>query len=175
MDHRRSSTFRLRPVAGRALAGRHVARKTAAGASAQDRALRECGSSYSVMLTSGLCAALRVDPDADSTVVGWAESYDSASGTRPAALSACSSRGGGSGCVVRVSGCDGPVMEEGLGPDRTARRQIQLGLRSAGFDPGGTDGLFDPGRGRRFGIGSRRAGHERQGIWTLSTPRHRRP
>ena len=31
-----------------------------------------------------------------------------------------------------------------MGLDRAARRQIQLGLRSAGFDPGGADGLFGP-------------------------------
>ena len=32
----------------------------------------------------------------------------------------------------------------GLGLDRAARRQIQQGLQSAGFDPGGADGLFGP-------------------------------
>ena len=49
-----------------------------------------------------------------------------------------------SGCVVRVWGCNGQVVEEALGLDRTARRQIQEGLRSAGFEPGGADGLFGP-------------------------------
>ena len=111
---------------------------------AQGRALQECGSGCSVVLTFGRCAAYAADQDADSTAVGWAESYDSASGARQAALSECSSRGGGSGCIVRVWGCNGTVVEEGLGLDRAARRQIQLGLRSAGFDPGGADGLFGP-------------------------------
>ena len=46
--------------------------------------------------------------------------------------------------MVRVWGCNGQVIEETLGLDRTARRQIQEGLRSAGFDPGGADGLFGP-------------------------------
>ena len=112
--------------------------------SAQGRALQECGSGCSVVLTFGRCAAYAADQDADSTAVGWAESYDSAAGARQAALSECGARGGGSGCVVRVWGCNGPVVEEGLGLDGSARRRIQLGLRSAGFDPGGADGLFGP-------------------------------
>ena len=111
---------------------------------AQGRALQECGSGCSAVLTFGRCAAYAADQDADSTAVGWAESYDSASGARQAALSECSSRGGGSGCTVRVWGCNGPVVEEGLGLDRATRRQIQLGLGSAGFAPGGADGLFGP-------------------------------
>ena len=37
-----------------------------------------------------------------------------------------------------------PVVEEELGLNEAARRQIQQGLRSAGFDPGGADGLFGP-------------------------------
>ena len=111
---------------------------------AQGRALQECGSGCSVVLTFGRCAAYAADRDADSTAVGWAESYDSAAGARQAALSECSARGGGSGCAVRVWGCNGSVVEEGLGLDGSARRRIQLGLRSAGFDPGGADGLFGP-------------------------------
>ena len=50
----------------------------------------------------------------------------------------------GSGCTVRVWGCNGPVVEDGLGLDRTARREIQEGLEAAGFDPGGADGMFGP-------------------------------
>ena len=111
---------------------------------AQGRALQECGSGCSVVLTFGRCAAYASDQDAASTAVGWAEAYASGGDARQAALSECSSRGGGSGCVVRVWGCNGPVVEEGLGLDGAARRQIQLGLRSAGFDPGGADGLFGP-------------------------------
>ena len=111
---------------------------------AQGSALQECGSGCSVVLTFGRCAAHAADQDANSTAVGWAESYDSAAGARQAALSECSSRGGGSGCTVRVWGCNGPVVEEGLVLNRATRRQIQLGLRSAGFDPGGADGLFGP-------------------------------
>ena len=61
-----------------------------------------------------------------------------------AALSECSFRGGGSGCTVRVWGCNGPVVEEGLGLNQTARQQIQQGLQAAGFAPGGVDGLFGP-------------------------------
>ena len=110
---------------------------------AQAAALRECGAGCSVVLTFDRCGAYAADQDANSTAVGWAESYASAAGARLAALSECSSRGG-SGCTVRVWGCNGPVAEEGLGLDRAARRQIQLGLRSAGFDPGGADGLFGP-------------------------------
>ena len=36
------------------------------------------------------------------------------------------------------------MVEEELGLDRAARRQIQQGLQSAGFDAGGADGLFGP-------------------------------
>ena len=113
-------------------------------AEAQGRALQECGAGCSVVLTFGRCAAYAADQEADSTAVGWAESYGSAAGARQAALSECRSRGGGSGCIVRVWGCNGPVVEEGLGLDRAARRQIQERLQAAGFDPGGVDGLFGP-------------------------------
>ena len=83
-------------------------------AAAQGRALQECGSGCSVVLTFGRCAAYAPDQDADSTAVGWAESFDSAAGARQAALAECRSRGGGSGCIVRAWGCNGPVVEEGL-------------------------------------------------------------
>ena len=111
---------------------------------AQTAALRECGAGCSVVLTFGRCGAYAADQDTDSTAVGWAEAYDSAASARQAALSQCSARGGGSGCIARVSGCNGPVVEEALGLDRAARRQIQLGLRAGGFDPGGADGMFGP-------------------------------
>ena len=110
---------------------------------AQAKALNECGGGCRVVLTFARCAAYAVDQDADSTAVGWAESYDSAAAAQQAALSECSSRGG-SGCIVRVWGCNGPVVEEGLGLDVTLRQRIQRGLRAAGFDPGGADGLFGP-------------------------------
>ncbi len=113
-------------------------------AAAQARALRECGTGCSVVLTFGRCAAYAADQDADSTTVGWAEAYASASAAQAAALSECRSRGGGSGCIVRAWGCNGPVVEDGLNLDPAARRQIQQGLAAGGFDPGGADGLFGP-------------------------------
>ena len=113
-------------------------------AAARSAALRECGSVCSVVLTFERCAAYAADQDADSTAVGWAQSYASGSDARQAARRECRSRGGGSGCVVQVWGCNGPVVEEGLGLDRAARRQIQQGLQAGGFDPGGADGLFGP-------------------------------
>ena len=114
-------------------------------AAAREAALRECGAGCSVVLTFGRCGAYAADQDADSTAaVGWAESYASGAVAREAALAECRSRGDGSGCIVRVWGCNGPVVEEGLGLDRAARREIQQGLQSAGFDPGGADGLFGP-------------------------------
>ncbi len=109
---------------------------------AGQRALSECGSGCSVVLTFERCAAYAADQDAGSTVYGWAESYDSSAGARQRALAECGSRG--SGCTVRVWGCNGPVVEEGLGLDRAARRQVQEGLQAAGFDPGGADGMFGP-------------------------------
>ena len=111
-------------------------------AAAETTALAECGSGCSVVLTFGRCAAYAVDQDTASTVYGWAESYDSAVGARQRALAECGSRG--SGCTVRVWGCNGPVVEDGLGLDRAARRQVQEGLQAAGFDPGGADGMFGP-------------------------------
>ena len=113
-------------------------------AAAQERALRECGTGCSVVLTFGRCAAYAADQDAYSTAVGWAEAYASGSAARQAALAECRSRGGGSGCVVRTWGCNGPVVEEGLNLNAPARRQIQQGLAAGGFDPGGADGLFGP-------------------------------
>ena len=113
-------------------------------AAAQARALRECGSGCSVVLTFGRCAAYAADQDAGSTAVGWAEADASAYAARQAALSECRSRGGGSGCIVRAWGCNSPVVEEGLNLDLAARRQIQQGLAAGGFDPGGADGLFGP-------------------------------
>ena len=110
---------------------------------AQARALSECGAGCRVVLTFERCAAYAADQDADSTAVGWSESFASLSSAQQAALSACSSRGG-TGCIVRVWGCNGPVVEEGLGLDRAARQQIQRGLQATGFDPGGADGLFGP-------------------------------
>ena len=107
------------------------------------KALSECGSGCSVVLTFGRCAAYAADQREGSTAFGWAESYDSAAGARQRALAECGSRGGSS-CIVRVWGCNGHVVEEGLGLDRAARRHVQEGLRAAGFDPGGADGMFGP-------------------------------
>ena len=134
-------------------------------AAAREAALRECGSGCSVVLTFGRCGAYAADQDADSTAVGWSEAYASGVEARALALSECRSRGGGGlGCVVRVWGCNGPVVAEGLGLDRAARRQIQQGLQSAGFDPGGADGLFGPRtraaiRGWQSSRGSRPTGY----------------
>ena len=112
-------------------------------AAARAVALRECGAGCSVVLTFDRCGAYVADQDNASTAFGWAEAYASADAARQRALAECRSRGG-SGCVVRVWGCNGPVVEEGLGLDRAARRQIQQGLQAGGFDPGGADGLFGP-------------------------------
>ena len=112
-------------------------------ASARAAASRECGPGCSVVLTFPRCGAYAADHDADSTAVGWAESFAPADGARRAALEECGSRGG-SGCVVRVRGCNGHVVEEGLGLDRALRREIQQGLQAQGFDPGGADGMFGP-------------------------------
>ena len=92
--------------------------------------IRKCGAGCSVVLTFGRCAAYAADQDAGSTAAGWAESYGSADGARRAALAECGSRGG-SGCIVRVWGCNGSVVEEELGLDRAARREIQEGLQAA--------------------------------------------
>ena len=102
--------------------------------SAQQRALSACGSGCSVVLTFERCAAYAADQEAGSTAFGWAESYGSSVEARQRALSECGSRGG-SGCTVRVWGCNGPVVEEGLGLDRAARRQVQEGPAGRGLRP----------------------------------------
>ena len=110
---------------------------------AQARALSECGGGCRVVLTFNRCAAYAADQDSDSAAVGWAESFASSSSAQQAALAACNSRGG-TACLVRVWGCNAPVVEESLGLDVALRQRIQRGLRAAGFDPGGADGLFGP-------------------------------
>ena len=112
-------------------------------AAAREAALRECGAECSVVLTFGRCAAYAADQDSAATAFGWGESYASADGARQRALAECRTRGG-SGCMVRVWGCNGPVVEGELGLDRATRRQIQQGLHAEGFNPGGADGLFGP-------------------------------
>ena len=42
------------------------------------------------------------------------------------------------------AGSDPQAVEAALGLDRATRRQLQLGLQAAGFDPGLADGLFGP-------------------------------
>ena len=113
-------------------------------AASRDMALQDCGPGCSVVLTFGRCAAYAADQDANSTAVGWAESFNSATGARQAALAECRSLGSRTGCIVRVWGCNVPVVEEGLGLNRAVRREIQRGLRAAGFHPGGADGQFGP-------------------------------
>ena len=114
---------------------------------AQSAALGDCGSGCSVVLTFARCAAYAADQDADSTAVGWAESYSSSAAAQRAALTECSSRGG-SGCIVRVWGCNGPVVEEGLGLDAASRRQIQAGLGARGSTLGELTGCSALGRVR---------------------------
>ena len=106
-------------------------------------ALAECGSGCAVVLTFERCAAYATDRDDATTEYGWGESPATADVARQQALAQCRSRGG-STCVVRASGCSGPVVEQSLALDRATRRRIQEGLRDRGFDPGAPDGLFGP-------------------------------
>lgn len=74
---------------------------------AQQRALSECGSGCSVVMTyEGQCGAYATDSARDSTAYGWA--YASSSGSAQSrALSECRSRGGsGASCVVRAWACN---------------------------------------------------------------------
>lgn len=59
----------------------------ATAGAAQAAALGECGAGCSVVLTFERCAAYAADQDADSTAVGWAESYGSATAAQQSALS----------------------------------------------------------------------------------------
>ena len=108
---------------------------------ARAAALRECGDGCSVVLTFARCGAYAVDQSADSTAYGWGEAYTSADGARERALIDCATRDG-SECLVRAWGCNGSVAEEALGLDAAERRQSQLALRAAGYDPGAADGVF---------------------------------
>ena len=92
-------------------------------AAAGTRALSECGSGCSVVLTFGRCAAYAADQDADSTAVGWAESFASADGARQAALGECGSRGG-TGCIVRVWGATATWWRTGW--VSTVRRAVRF-------------------------------------------------
>ena len=98
---------------------------------ARAAALRECGSGCSVVLSFARCAAYAADQDANSSAVGLGRVDASADGARQAALAEGGSRGG-SGCVVRVWGCNGPVVEEGLGLDRAGRREGPAGPSGGG-------------------------------------------
>ena len=141
-------------------------------AAARQAALGECGSGCSVVLTFERCAAYAVDQAANSTAVGWGESYGSAEGARVAALPEYGSRGG-SGCIVRVWGCNGPVVG-----GRSGTRPGDAAGHSGG--PAGR-GLRPRRGGRLFGPRTRGAirswqtspgGRERRVIWTA--PRWRR-
>ena len=85
--------------------------ETTTTAAAQAVALRECG--CSLVLTFGRCGAYAANQDADSTAAGWGQNRMPRLLAREAALHECGSRGG-SGCVVRVWGCNGQVIGEGL-------------------------------------------------------------
>ena len=104
---------------------------------ARAAALRECGAGCSVVLTFERCGAYVGIRDITG---GWGVSLQSTEEARLADLN-CVARSY-SGCVVRVSGCNSDVVEEELGLDQTARRQIQRGLQAGGFDSGDVDGLF---------------------------------
>ena len=110
---------------------------------ARSAALTECGAGCAVVLTFERCGAYAADQDAGSTAYGWGESDAAAGEARSRAVSECRARGG-TDCIVRAWGCNGPVVEAALGLAHAARREIQLGLRAEGYDPGGADGLFGP-------------------------------
>lgn len=94
---------------------------------------------------------------------------DAASGARERALAECRSRDG-SGCVVWVRGRNGPVIEKGLGLDRTTRRQIQQGLHAEGFNPAVRTACSARRRGRRFAARGLRGEHWLPGTWTVPRP-----
>ena len=83
----------------------------------------------------------------------WRNHFDSAAGARQAALSECSSRGGGSGCTVRMWGVQRPGGRGGAGsePGRTAA------------DPAGPS----VGRFRPWGCGWSVRSADADGDWAL--------
>lgn len=116
----------------------------AAGAAA----LRECGPGCGVVLTFDRCAAYAVDRNGNG-VVGWGESYRAVERAAEAAVVECVSHGG-TGCEVRIQGCNAHVTEEALALDGRARQRIQQELRAAGFEDAMSDGVF--GSSTRDGI-----------------------
>ena len=90
---------------------------------------------------------------------GWAVDYETAGSAQAAALRECGVR---CSVVLTFERCAayaaeqdadstavgwasrGGGVEDGLGLDRVARRQVQEGLQATGFDLGGADGMFGP-------------------------------
>ena len=119
---------------------------------AAEAALAECGSGCAVVLRFERCAAYATDRDDATTEYGWGESPATADVARQQALAQCRSRGG-STCVVRASGCSGPVVEQSLALDRATRRRNPGRAPGPRLRPGGArTGCRRPGgRGRESG------------------------
>ena len=141
---------------------------------AGQRALSECGSGCSVVLTFEVLRGLRG---------GTRRRASTAFGVGGVARLVRSRPGNGlcrsaARVAVRVArfGCGAATAlwsRKGWGLDRAARREVQEGLQAAGFDPGGADGMFGPRRGRRSGAGRRPGVHVGRGIWTARRWRRR--
>ena len=104
-------------------------------AAARAAALRGCGAGCSVVLTFDRCGAYAADQDADSTAAGWAQSYVSAAEAREAVLAECGSRGGGSGCVVRVWRLQRPGGRRRVGPGPSDTAPDSAGPGVGGVHP----------------------------------------
>ncbi len=59
--------------------------------------------------------------------------------------------------------------EKKLALDRRARRELQLCLKTLGFDPGEPDGLFGRARAQRFAPGRRRGASKRRASFPATT------
>ncbi len=109
---------------------------------AAEAAQTKCGPGCSLVLTFDKCAAYVSEQDRN-VVRNWEESDVSAQDAAWAAREKCAIYGGLM-CTVRVSGCNGPVIEAALGLERRHRREVQRGLFVEGFSPGAADGVFGP-------------------------------
>ena len=73
----------------------------------------------------------------------WVEAATQADAGQ-AALDDCTDAGGPACEVLGALCVDAPAVEAALELDRAGRRRIQEGLRAAGYNAGGADGLFGP-------------------------------
>ena len=108
-------------------------------------AVNMCGTAgCEVVATFSACLGVAYSsPTQGPSVWTWAEAGTEGLARR-GAFDECQRVGGPACEVLNVICLDAPASEAALGLDRAARRVIQRGLATEGFDAGVADGLFGP-------------------------------